>query len=281
MQSLTVTPQANDFGAAIEGLALSRPIGADLAQQIKDLWCRYQVVFFPNQPLTHQQLERFTQTIGPFGHNPFVQPMAEHQHILEVCREPDEEVMPFGGSWHSDWSFQLTPPSATILHAKIIPPIGGDTHYADGFRAYEHLDPALRQDIDHLTAVHSARRSYSHEGYKAGGDRKSMKILPSNTAWDTQVHPVVRTHPVTKRRALWINPVYTIALEGLTEADSSRLLKRLFDHLLQEQFLYQHQWATDMLTMWDNRSVLHCAQGGYAGYRRLMHRTTVAGDQPY
>ncbi len=282
MSGLEVAPHNNNFGACIRGVNLARPISPETVAEIRNLWLRYQVVYFPDQPLDHPQLERFTQYFGCFGDDPYVESVADHQHILEVRREPGESVAPFGGSWHSDWSFQRTPPSATILHAKIVPPRGGDTHYADGIRAYESLDPVLRDEIDTLTAIHSARRPYSHEGYqRSGGDRRSMTILPSDSAWQTQLHPLVRTHAESARMALWINPVYTIGIKDMPEQEADKLLQRLFAHALQDRFLYAHKWSEHMLTMWDNRSVQHCAQGGYDGYRRVMHRTTVAGEQPH
>ena len=108
-----------------------------------------------------------------------------------------------------------------------------------------------------------------------------MKILPSEKAWDTQVHPLVRTHPDSGRKGLWINPVYTLKINELTELESDTLLEKLFAHLLKPEFIYKHTWAEDMLTMWDNRTVMHCAQGGYNGHRRVMHRTTIAGSQPF
>ena len=188
-------------------------------------WLAHQVVWFPDQPMSHDDLERFTRSLGDWGVDPYVAPLADHPHILEIRREPDEPVAPFGSAWHSDWSFQPEPPSATILHAKIVPPAGGDTWFADGAAAYEALSADERSEVDTLTALHSARRPYSHEGYRAGrGDERSMRILPSDRAWDVQPHPLVR--------------------------------------------------------MWDNRSVQHCARGGYDGHRRVMHRTTVAGDRP-
>ena len=140
---------------------LSQPQGESLIAEIRALWLRYQVVYFPNQPLDHVQLEQFTHQFGPFGEDPYVEPLDGHPHILEVRREPDEKIMPFGASWHSDWSFQAKPPSATIMHAKIVPPTGGDTHYADSIRALESMDPVLRNEITGLNAVHSARRPYS------------------------------------------------------------------------------------------------------------------------
>jgi taurine dioxygenase len=159
--------------------------------------------------------------------------------------------------------------------------VGGDTWYADGYAAYEALSTDERAEIDDLTALHSARRPYSHEGYRAGrGEERSMKILPSAKAYDVQEHPLVRTHPETGRRALWVNSVYTVGIKDMPEGEATLLVKRLCSHATEERFVYRHRWAKDMLTTWDNRCVQHCAQGGYDGHLRVMHRTTVAGDRP-
>ena len=189
---------------------------------------------------------------------------------------------PFGAAWHSDWSFQETPPAATLLHAKIIPPVGGDTLYADGYRAYEALSPAMQSVLAGLRGVHSAARPYGPEGIYAreADDARSMKILWSAEAEKTRAHPIVRTHPVSGRKALFVNPVYTVGVEGMTADESAALLGFLFKHMTAEAFVYRHKWAADMLTLWDNRCALHNATGGYDGHRRLMHRTTVAGEVP-
>lgn len=279
--SVEVAANANGFGARLSGVDLSRPLGDGEVADIRSAWLRHQVVYFPEQPMSHADLERFTLSLGDWGHDPYVAPIDGHPHILEVRREPDEPVAPFGSAWHSDWSFQATPPAATILHAKIVPPVGGETWYADGCAAWESLPPGMRDELAGLTALHSARRPYSHEGYQAGrGNERSMKILPSDAAYDVQEHPLIRTHPETGRKALWVNPVYTIGIRGMAEAESAPLLKRLCALAIEERFLYRHRWAADMLTVWDNRSLQHCAQGGYDGHRRVMHRTTVAGDRP-
>ena len=280
MSEVRVSAQANDFGACINGFDLGSKLSTAEADAIRTLWNRYQVIYFPNQPLNHRQLEAFTEVIGPFGHDPFVAPIDGHNHILEVRREPDESVVPFGSSWHSDWSFQAVPPSGTILHAKVVPPIGGDTHFADGIRALATMPAHLRSAIEGRRAIHSARRPYSHEGYRAGGRRTSMKITPSEDAWQTQSHPIIRTHPESGRQALWLNPVYTIAIEGVSETESEDLLSMVFEHMLNPDFIYRHCWEENMLVLWDNRTVMHCAQGGYLGHRRVMHRTTVAGSVP-
>lgn len=278
---VTVEPNDGGFGAAIRGVDLRRPPDdADVAA-IRSAWLAHQVVWFPDQPMAHADLERFTRCFGDWGHDPYVAPVAGHPHVLEIRREPDEPVAPFGGAWHSDWSFQAEPPSATLLHAKIVPPVGGETWFADGAAAYEALSERERAEIDGLTAFHSARRPYSHEGFRAGrGDQRSMRILPSDRAWDVQPHPLVRTHPETGRRVLWVNAVYTIGIQGMPDGPAQALLERLCRHATDDRFVYRHRWAPDMITMWDNRSVQHCARGGYDGHRRVMHRTTVAGDRP-
>jgi taurine dioxygenase len=231
--------------------------------------------------MSHEDLERFTGYLGDWGNDPYVAPIDGHPHILEVRRDPDEPVAPFGGAWHSDWSFQAAPPSATILHAKVVPPVGGDTWYADGYAAFAALGATEQTQLLGLTALHSARRPYSHEGYKAGrGDQRSMKILPSDAAYDVQEHPLVRTHPETGRPALWVNAVYAVGIKGMGEREAQALIKGLCEHATAERFVYKHRWAVNMLTMWDNRCVQHCAQGGYDGHLRVLHRTTVAGDAP-
>jgi len=279
--SVTIRAAANDFGATVTGIDLVR-LDDETLEDIRRAWLDHQVLGFPDQPMSHDELAAFTLRIGPFGHDPYVAPIREHEHILEIRREPDEPVAPFGAAWHSDWSFQPTPPSATILHAKIVPPVGGDTLYADGYRAFEALSAAEQSELKDMVALHSARRPYSHQGFFAGGgDKRSMKILPSDTALEVYEHPVVRTHPETGRDALWVNSVYTIGIKDMAAAESEALIKRLCAHAVQEQFVYRHRWQTNMLTIWDNRSVQHCAQGGYDGHRRVMHRTTVAGDAPF
>ena len=279
---LRVTPEQSGFGARVSGAELGTALAPGLIDEIRQAWLTYQVVSFADQPLNHAQLERFTLQFGSFGDDPYVAPVAEHEHVLEVKREANEAVPPFGSAWHSDWSFQATPPAATVLHAKVVPSSGGETLFADGYAALTKLEPGLRRAIEGLTAVHSARRPYSHQGYRAtGGDRRSMQILPSDSALATQEHPLVRTHPETGRQALWINPVYTVAVKGLSSAESADLLDRLFTHYVRDDFIYRHRWSANMLTMWDNRSVMHRALGGYNGQRRVMHRTTIAGDAPY
>lgn len=278
---IEVTPNDTGFGAGITGLDLSTPLPPETLGEVKRAWAEHGVVWFPRQPLNLEQLETFTQAIGPFGHDPFIKPMKEHPHVLELRREPDEKATNFGAGWHSDWSFQETPPAATILHAEIVPPVGGDTLYADCSRAYDALSGTMKELLSGLNAIHSAVLPYSKKGvYAQEKEKRTMEIITSDEAEKTQTHPLVRTHPVTGRKALYVSPVYTIGIEGMSGEESQWLLGGLYKHMTKPDFVYRHTWQKDMLTMWDNRCTLHFADGGYDGHLRVMHRTTVAGEKP-
>lgn len=278
---IAVTPQESGFGALITGLDLSKPLDGATLAAVRDAWARHGVVAFPDQPLTLEQLEAFTLEIGPFGVDPFIKPMDGHPNVLELRREPDEKATNFGAGWHSDWSFQKEPPAATLLRSEVTPPVGGDTLFADCTRAYEALSHAMKALLAPLRAVHSATRAYGTEGvFAKETEKRTMEIIVSPEADKTVSHPLVRTHPVTGRKALFVSPVYTVGIEGMTVKESYAILGFLFAHMTQEEFVYRHKWRQGMLLMWDNRCTVHFAEGGYDGHLRVMHRTTVAGDAP-
>lgn len=278
---ISVKPGPAAIGAEITGLDLSQPLQPDVAEAVLNAFADYAVIWFPDQPLDHDQFEAVTRLFGDFGVDPYVEPLAGRPHVLEVRRDARETSSPFGAAWHSDWSFQEGPPAATLLHAKVVPPRGGDTLYADGYRAYEALSPLLQQMLADRRGVHSAARPYGPQGaYARETGARSMKILASAEAEKTWTHPIVRTHPVTGRKALFVNPVYTIGIEDMDEGEAAALLTFLFKHMTEDAFVYRHRWRPDMLTIWDNRCLMHHATGGYDGHERVMHRTTVAGDVP-
>jgi taurine dioxygenase len=279
--AVRVEPRPEGLGAQITGVDLAAGLeGEDLAA-VKAAFAAHGVIWFPGQPLSHDALEAFTLKFGDFGWDPYIAPLADRPHILEVRREPQETSSVFGGAWHSDWSFQETPPAATILHAKEIPPTGGDTLFADGRAAWDTLSPTFQALLAPLRAVHSAGRPYGADGFYAKeSGRIGMTILPSAEADKTFTHPIVRRHPVSGRTALFVNPVYTLGVEGMTPSESAAVLGFLFKHMTDEAFVYRHVWSPDMLTLWDNRCLMHNATGGYDGYRRVLHRTTVAGERP-
>lgn len=280
-RSLEIESLDNEFGAIMRGLDLASALDDATVKAVRETWARHAVVIFPEQSLSHEELEAFTQALGDFGHDPFIEPMADHPNILEVRREPNEKATNFGAAWHSDWSFQAFPPSGTLLHSKVIPPVGGNTLYADGHRAWEALSPTMQSMLEGLRATHSAAFAYGPQGVLSKDKReRTMKIVISEKALETEIHPLVRTHPVTGRKSLFVNPVYTVAIEGLTPEENFTLLKFLYDHMVKEEFVYRHVWEENMLVLWDNRSTMHFAEGGYDGHLRLMHRTTLAGDRP-
>jgi taurine dioxygenase len=276
--TLEVTPSGQACGAIARGVDLSGDLSADAIAALRAAWLQHQVLALPDQTLDDDDLERVTLALGAFGEDPFIAPIPGREHVLEVRRDAEETSPLFAETWHSDWSFLSTPPSATLLHGRVIPPTGGDTLFANQYAAYEALDAATKARIEGLNAVHSAGRAYAPEGLYGEKDKgRSMAIRPSPEARKTQSHPMMRIHPETGRKALFVNPGYTIAIEGMAHEEGWPLLLKLFKHQTRPEFVYRHRWAENMLVIWDNRSVLHMATGGYQGHARVLHRTTVAG----
>lgn len=273
---MEVQPSGQAIGAAVVGVDLSKPLGDGLAADIRGAWLDHQVICFPNQKLTIEDLERVSQSFGPFGEDPFIASIPGHPHVICVKREADEQTPIFAEVWHSDWSFRPTPPAGTMLYGVEIPPIGGDTLFADQYAAFETLPEELKARVSSLKGVHSAARGYAKEGLYGERDKgRSMDIRPSDEAKKTQAHPMVRSHSETKRKALFANMGYTQAVEGLPEEEGWALLLELFQHQAKDEFVYRHKWSPGMLTLWDNRCVIHKATGGYEGFRRELWRTTV------
>ena len=273
----------SNLGIEIYDFKIDNHCSLKYVDELRNLWLENSILIFKNLMLDHNQFERFGLLFGEFGDDPYIESIKNHPNIIEVKREANEKAPPFGGSWHSDWSFQENPPSATLLHSKIIPPIGGETLFLNTQKAYDDLSTSMKNKINSLEVIHSAARPYADDGFYALEKDKdrSMKIKPSKKAKDIFLHPLVRTHPETNRKSLFINPVYTIAIDGLHDDESKLLLNELFTHMEKETYIYKHLWEPNMLVMWDNRSVNHCAQGGYEGYKRLLHRITLAGERPF
>ena len=276
---MIITPQSpSGCGALVTDIDLKQSLGVDLISELRAVWVQHQVLGFPDQFLALEDLERFAEAFGEFGDDPFFDSIAGHPHIAEVRRDALETTPLFAESWHSDWSFLAKPPTATLLHGQVIPPQGGDTLFADQYAAWDALPEDLKALISGRNGIHSARNGYARDGLYGEQDvGRSMAIRYSDEALKTQVHPMVKAHPESGRMALFVNPGYTIGIEGLAEAEARALLMQLFAHQTQDAFIYRHQWSAGMLTLWDNRCVLHAATGGYEGFDRLLHRITIAG----
>ena len=266
----------NGIGVEVSDFSLS-----DLTEEnisfLRSKWVEYGLIVFPKLPLSHDEFKDFALSFGNFGDDPFISSLPDYPNIAEIKRSANEKATPFGGTWHSDWSFMKKPPSATLLHSKIIPPVGGNTLFANTEKSFAALPEKMKNKLRNLKVIHSAKIPYADDGFYAlEKEERSMKILPSKEAKATFSHPMIKIHPETKKECLFINPVYTINIEGFSEDESQELLWELYEHMTQEKFVYEHVWNEDMLIMWDNRTVMHQASGGYDGYDRLLHRITLA-----
>ena len=266
----------NGIGVEVSDFSL-----ADLTREnisfLRSKWVDYGLIVFPKLPLSHDEFKDFALSFGDFGDDPFISSLPNYPNIAEIKRSANEKATPFGGTWHSDWSFMKKPPSATLLHSKIIPPVGGNTLFANTEKSFAALPEDMKNKLRNLKVIHSAKVPYADDGFYAlEKEERSMKILPSKEAKATFSHPMVKIHPETNKECLFINPVYTINIEGFSEDESQQLLWELYEHMIQDKFVYEHVWNEDMLIMWDNRTVMHQATGGYDGYDRLLHRITLA-----
>lgn len=284
---ISVEPSGQTCGALVRGVDLTRPLADAEIAELRSIWLAHQVIAFPEQRMAIEDLERFALTVGPYGDDPYLAAMPGHKHVVELRREPDETTAIFAESWHSDWSFLPSPPVGTALLGSVIPPIGGDTLYANQYAAYDALPESMKSRIDGLMGIHSARRGYAPTGLYGDADRgkgRSMKILSDESALKTQLHPIVRTHPETGRKALFVSAAYTIGIDGMPRDEANALLDELFTHQVKPEFIYTHRWQPDMLALWDNRCLLHRATGGYQGHRRLLYRITISerpGSRPH
>ena len=280
-QTMTIRQLSGAGGAEITGVDLATA-DDETIEAVRRALGQYLVVTLPDQPLDDIALARFTSRLGPFGLEPFVEGESTHPNVIAVVKEADEtKRLNFGGNWHTDWSFLETPPSFTLLHARELPPFGGDTLFANQVLAFEGLSTGLQALLKSLQAVHSARRPYGPNSHLANKSHlRSMKIKTGVEALAEFLHPVVRHDPQTGRNALYVNKGYTIRFADMTEAESAGLLAYLYTHSVRQEFVIRVSWKVNTLTIWDNRALQHFAVNDYDGYRREMHRTSVMGEKP-
>lgn len=240
------------IGVEFDDVDLSDLDDHDFAQ-IKDGLLAHGVVIFHNQDLSSAAHKAFGERFGPLHTHPAAQGVEGHPEILLLKNRGKERTIT--EVWHSDVTCEQQPPSVSILHARVLPEYGGDTMWANQYLAYERLSEGLKQMLEGMRAVHSAF------GLEA-------------------VHPVIRTHPESGRRALFVNAGFTRRFDGISTAQSAPLLKMLIEHATQPDLCYRHRWSTGDVAMWDNRGVMHFAVHDYGDQEREMHRVTVQGDEP-
>ncbi|RMD61602.1 MAG: taurine dioxygenase [Alphaproteobacteria bacterium] len=281
---IEIRPLTPALGAEISGpegrqLDLSQPLDAAVFADIERAFHEYAVLVFRDQRLDPAALAAFAGRFGPLGRYPFAAPLPGHPHVVPIIKEAHQTTN-FGGMWHSDTAYLERPPLGSALYALEVPPLGGDTLFANMVLAYESLSSGMQALLDGLKAINSAaknggtvRAAPLAEGTMVGRDLDKM-------ATHEAVHPVVRTHPVTGRKALYVNRAHTVRFEAMSEAESAPILEFLFAHAVREEFTCRVRWAPGTLALWDNRCTQHYPLNDYHGHRRVMHRVTIEGERP-
>lgn len=278
---ITVTPSGQACGASVTGVDLSKPLDAATLTEIRRAWLEHHVLAFPDQELTDPDLERLTECFGDFGNEPYFVPIDGSEHVVALTRRADEKAPVFAETWHADWSFLENPPIATILYSLVIPPVGGDTGFINQQKALAEMPADLRARLEGKIAIHTAAGAYAPDGRYGVGEKdsdRSMKILYSEDAKNTQTHPVIQMHPESGNETIYCTKGYIMGFDGMEREESKQLLNDLYAWQTRPEFQYMHKWEAGTFVIWDNRSVLHKANGGYDGYDRELHRTTVYAD---
>jgi taurine dioxygenase len=274
--SLEIRPLAGAIGAEIFGVDLSERLDDDVVAAIRRAWLEHLVIFFRDQKVPPAEFLAFARRFGEPVEYPFVKGIDGFPEITPVVKLEHERVN-FGGLWHSDTTYLETPPMGTMLIAREVPPYGGDTLFANMYQAYETLSEGMRGLLDGLVAVNSSAKA---DTTKTREDRMRDGARDDARAEYVAEHPVVRTHPETGRKALYVNGGHTVRFKGMTEEESAPLLRFLFAHQTRPEFTCRFQWRVGSLAFWDNRCAQHNPINDYHGFRRVMHRVTLAGDKP-
>jgi len=279
-EKLKVAPSGGPAGAYVTGIDLSRPLDAEDAEALKKALAGHLVIALPDQKISLDDLERVTDALGGRDVTPFVKPLPDRPYVIRILKEPQDKLN-FANAWHTDLSYLPAPPNYTLLYCIQSPPSGGDTIWANQYRAFETLDAGLRAELPGLDAVHSAGMAYGDGGYLDQVKHMlSTVIEPSKDARREQVHPAVIAHPDTGNPALYVNQVYTTRIDGWESSRSGTLLAHLAKHSVNEALTWRLKWANGMLAIWDNRATQHFAVNDYQGHRREMVRTSVKGAAP-
>ncbi|HEX3864580.1 MAG TPA: TauD/TfdA family dioxygenase [Stellaceae bacterium] len=273
---IRVEPLSNKLGAEIAGVDLAGPVPAAAFAEIRHAFGDYGVIFFRDQHLTPEQHVGFAERFGPIDINRFFATVSGYPMIAEVRKEPEQQRN-IGGGWHTDHSYDQVPALGSMLYAREVPATGGDTLFASMYAAYDALSGGLKATLEGLRACHSNRHVFGAEAMARRGDLNGRIGNPELATQDA-VHPVVIRHPDTGRKALYVNPGFTLRFDGWTAEESKPLLEYLYRHAVRPEFTCRFHWRRGSLALWDNRSTWHFAVNDYHGERRLLHRVTIQGS---
>jgi taurine dioxygenase len=274
-RAVKVLPIAGALGAEITGVDLATDLVDETVDEIRRAWLEHLVVVFRDQFLGPDELVAFARRLGEPVEYPFVQGLDDHPEIIEVTKLPHETVN-FGGIWHSDTAYLERPPMATMLVARQVPPYGGDTMFANMYAAYETLSPGMQRMLEGLRAVNSSALA---DVSKTREDRIRDRGAGLEREYVAE-HPVVRTHPETGRKALYVNVAHTLRFVDMTEDESRPILRFLFEHSVRPELTCRFPWRAGSVALWDNRCAMHHPVNDYHGHTRAMHRISLAGDEP-
>ena len=274
-KEIKVTPQSTALGAVISGIDLSKEPSKHAMAELKDAFGRYSVIFFRNQDLAPQQHIAMAERWGAINVNRFFKPLDGYPQIAQVIKEANQKEN-IGGTWHTDHSYDLIPAMGSMLYAREVPTVGGDTLFSSMYLAYEALSEDLKKMLADLKAWHSSRHAF---GYSVTDSEhfEDGRLANPNQATQDALHPVVITHPLTGRKALYVNADFTIRFDGWTVEQSQPILDFLYAHGARQEFTCRFHWEPGSIAFWDNRATWHYAMNDYQGHRRIMHRITLEG----
>ena len=271
---MEIRPISGALGAEILGVDFAAGVDDETFDCIRAAFLAHGVIVIRDQALTPEQHLAAARRFGRINVNRFFAPVDGHPEVAEVRKEPHQKKN-IGSKWHTDHSYDDAPALGSMIYALEVPPVGGDTMFANMSLAYETLSNGMKDMLSKLAAVHSSRHVFG-PGYKANPDVADRFRNAEQAVQDT-VHPVVIRHPDTGRKVLYVNPTFTVRFEGWTEEESRPLLDYLYQHASKPEFSCRVQWRDGSLGLWDNRATWHLALNDYDGHRRLMHRVTIEG----
>jgi taurine dioxygenase len=274
-REILAIPAGKTLGAEIRGLDLSHDLDGATVAEIKKLLVAHLLLIFRDQDISPEQQAVFARRFGALQRHDYVPGLPEYPEVIEIRKEP-QYVQNFGGIWHSDNSYLPNPPLGSILYALEIPDEGGDTLWANQYLAYEDLPPSLKRQIEPLFAVHSPETAF---GTMSRIDARRFASKEPST--HEVVHPLVRTHPETGRKALFHSGACTIRLKGRTIEESKPLLDCLMTHATRDEITFRHRWRRHDVVVWDNRCTMHVAMNDYSGKLRVVHRVSIEGTVPF
>jgi taurine dioxygenase len=275
-QTIGIHPVAGALGAEVSGIDLGRDLDDATVATLRRAWLEHLVLFARDQDLPPARFLAFARRFGEVIEYPFVKGLDDFPEIIPVLKREHERVN-FGGVWHSDTTYLDVPPMASMLVAREIPPVGGDTLFANMYLAYEALSDGMKHMLEGLVAINSSSKA---DASRTREDRMKDSARDDGRQEYVATHPVVRVHPETGRRALYVNVAHTVGFVGLTPEESAPILDYLFRHQARPEFTCRFRWQPGSLAFWDNRCAQHNAINDYHGARRLLHRITLAGDKP-